>query len=129
MTAGLAVGVGPAGVMAGAKLAEAGGRVGEQIPDNHQDGTGDGDQGPELAAAPDDPPVALAQEAVGPGGGSGGLAQCALEVGIALPGRPELLLGPDWMVRGDSFAQDTRCPAVGNRDMSRPTSARITWAV
>ena len=35
---------------------------------------------------------------------------------------------PDWMVRGDSFAHDTRWPAVGNLLMSRPISARITCA-
>lgn len=40
-----------------------------------------------------------------------------------LSDRPDLLFGPDWMVRGDSFAHDARCPAVGNRDMSRPAAA------
>jgi hypothetical protein len=39
---------------------------------------------------------------------------------LPLPVRPDLLLAPDWMVRGLSFAQDTRCPAVGNRLMSSP---------
>jgi hypothetical protein len=34
-----------------------------------------------------------------------------------LPGRVRL---PDWIVRGDSRAQETRWPAVGNRVMSRP---------
>jgi hypothetical protein len=54
--------VGAGGVVAGAELAVAGGRCGEQVPDDHQDGAGDGDQGLELAAAPDDPPVAFAGE-------------------------------------------------------------------
>ena len=51
----------------GAQLVEAGGGVGEQVPDDDQDGAGDGDQGPELAAAPGDPPVPLAEEGGGPG--------------------------------------------------------------
>jgi len=41
---------------------------------------------------------------------------------------PERFVAPDWMVRGDSFAQDTRWPAVGNLPISRPISARITCA-
>jgi hypothetical protein len=45
-----------------------------------------------------------------------------------LPVSPERLLAPDWMVRGDSFAQGTRCPAVGNLLISRPVPARVTCA-
>jgi hypothetical protein len=58
VAAGLAAGVGAAGVVAGAEIAEPGGGIGEELPDDHQDGAGDGDPGPELAAAPHDPPVA-----------------------------------------------------------------------
>jgi hypothetical protein len=50
-----------AGVVSGAEVVVAGGAVGQQVPDDHQDGAGDGDQGVEFAAALDDPPVALAE--------------------------------------------------------------------
>jgi hypothetical protein len=43
MVACLAVLVDAAGVVAGAQFAEAGGGVGEQVPDDDQDGAGDGD--------------------------------------------------------------------------------------
>ena len=42
VAAGLAVLIDAAGVVAGAELAEPGGGVGEQVPDNDQDGPGDG---------------------------------------------------------------------------------------
>jgi hypothetical protein len=51
VVAGLAVGVGAAGVVAGAEIAEAGGGVCEQVPDDDQDGAGDSDEGLELAPA------------------------------------------------------------------------------
>src|SRR5215203_2796079 len=59
--AGLAVLVDAAGVVVGAQVLEADGGVGQQVPDDHQDGAGDGDQGLELADAPDQAAVALAQ--------------------------------------------------------------------
>jgi hypothetical protein len=59
--AGLAVLVDAAGVVVGAQVVEAGGGVGQQVPNDHQDGPGDGDQGLELADAPDQAAVALAQ--------------------------------------------------------------------
>src|ERR1022692_4336586 len=90
----LAVLVDAAGVVAGAQLAEAGGRVREQVPDDFQDGAGDSDQCPELAAAPGDAPVALAEECIGPAGRGGCLAQDALEAGVALAGPPGLVLSP-----------------------------------
>ena len=37
-----------------------------------------------------------------------------LRYGLPLPVLPPRWLAPDWMVRGDSFAQETRCPGVGN---------------
>ena len=46
-----------------------------------------------------------------------------------MPASPDRLVVPDWMVRGDSRAQDTRCPAVGKRLMSSPISAMMTWAL
>ena len=45
-----------------------------------------------------------------------------------MPVLPPRVSGPDWMVRGHSFAHDTRCAAVGNLLMSSPISARITCA-
>ena len=78
--------VGAAGVVARAEVVEGGRGVGEQVPDDHQDGTGDRDQGLELAAAPDDAPVALAEEGIGLGRGGRGLAEQALEIGVALAG-------------------------------------------
>jgi hypothetical protein len=83
VAAGLAVFVGAAGVVAGAEVAVAGGGVYEQVPDDHQDGARDGDEGLELAAALHDPPVALAEEGVSFSRGGRGLAEGALEVGIA----------------------------------------------
>ena len=126
--AGFLVGVDAAGVVAGAEVVVAGGGVGEQVPDDDQDGAGDGDEGLELAAAVDEAPVAFAEEGVGLGGGGGGLTEDALEVGVALAGFAGAAAGPDWMVRGQSFAQDTRWPAVGNRVMSSPISAMMTCA-
>src|ERR1017187_4571356 len=60
----LAVLVDPAGVEVAAEVAVAGGAVGEQVPDDHQDGTGYGDQGLELAPAPGQAPVAFPEEGV-----------------------------------------------------------------
>ena len=45
-----------------------------------------------------------------------------------MPVRPLLCRGPDWIVRGASFAQDTRWAGVGNWAMSSPISAMMTWA-
>jgi hypothetical protein len=48
-----------------------------------------------------------------------------------LPFRVRVLpcLPADSLLPGHSPAQDARCPAVGNRDMSTPISEMITWAV
>jgi hypothetical protein len=61
VVAGLAIGVGAVGVEVRAQVVEPCGGIGEQVPDDDQDGSGDGDQGFELAAAFDQAPVALAQ--------------------------------------------------------------------
>ncbi|MFC9767103.1 hypothetical protein [Rhodococcus jostii] len=82
-----AFGVDAAGVIVGAEVAEAGKRVGEQVPDDDEDGTGDRDQGFELATVFDEASVAFAEEGVGFGGDGGGLAECALEVRVALTGK------------------------------------------
>ena len=86
MAAGLAVLVDVAGVVVAAEVVVAGAAVGEQVPDDDEDGAGDGDEGLELAAPSGQAPVALAEEGVGAGGRGDGLAQDALEVRIALAG-------------------------------------------
>jgi len=70
-----ALGVDEAVVVVGSQVAEAGERVGEQVPDDDEDGSGDRDQGFELAAAFDEASVAFAEESVGFGGRGGDLAE------------------------------------------------------
>src|SRR4051812_10300612 len=55
------------GVEVGAEVAVAGGGFGEQVPDDDEDRSGDRDEGLQLAAAFDEPAVALAEEGVGLG--------------------------------------------------------------
>src|SRR5437867_3527832 len=77
-----------AGVIeAGAQVVEPEGRVGQQVPDDDQDGTADRDDGASLAASTGDPPVAFTKEGVGLAGGDGGLAEHPSQVGVAVPGR------------------------------------------
>src|SRR5215218_8371772 len=57
-----AVSVAASVVEAGAEIVEAGVGVGQQVPDDHQDGTADRDDGFLGAAAPGDAPVALPEE-------------------------------------------------------------------
>ena len=57
-----------AGVVVGSEVVEAGGGVGQEVPDDDENGAGDRDQGLELAAALDDAAVALTEEGVGSGG-------------------------------------------------------------
>ena len=71
---GLAVLVDPCRVVVAAEVLEARG-VGQQVPDDDQDGAGDRDQGLELAAAFDQPAVPFAEEGVGLGLGGGGFAE------------------------------------------------------
>jgi hypothetical protein len=52
-------------VVAVAEVGEPGGGVGQQVPDDEQDGAGHGDLGFGLAAAASDPVVALAEEGGG----------------------------------------------------------------
>src|SRR5215203_6581637 len=60
-----ALGVDVGVVEAGPQVVEAGGRVGQQVPDDDQDGAADRHDGSLGAAAAGDAPVALAQEGVG----------------------------------------------------------------
>jgi hypothetical protein len=62
VVAGLAARVDAAGAAADAEVVLAAGAVGEQVPDDDQDGAGD--EGLEFAAALEDPPVTLAEEGV-----------------------------------------------------------------
>src|SRR6266705_116475 len=128
VVAGLAVVVDAAGVVVGAEVVEAGGGVGQQVPDDDQDAAGDGGQGLELADAPDQAAVARAEGGVGRGGRGGDLAEYALEVGVAVAGGARAALGAGLDVRGARRAHDTRCAAVGNWPMSSPSSAMMTWA-
>ncbi len=81
-------------VVVGAEVAVGGGGVGEQVPDDDEDGTGDRDERLAFASAFDDAPVALAEEGVGAGGGRGGGAEDAFEVGVALGGLAATALVP-----------------------------------
>jgi len=69
VVAGAAFGVDAAGVVVGAEVVVAQARVGQELPDDHQDRACDRDEGLEFAAAFDDAPVSFAQEGVGFAGG------------------------------------------------------------
>src|SRR4029453_3689688 len=69
-----------------AQVVEAGVGVGEEVPDDDQDGAADRYDGPLGAAAAGDGPVALAQEGVGPAGGRGGLPEHAGQLRVAVAG-------------------------------------------
>lgn len=72
----LAFGVDVAGVVVGAEVVEPDVCVDQQMPDHHEDGAGDGDEGFELGATFDDSPVAFVEEGVRLGGcGGGGLTE------------------------------------------------------
>ena len=102
-----------AGVVVGSEVMEAGEGVGEQVPDDDQDGAGDRNQGLELAAAFDDAAVALAEEGVGLGGCGGGLAERALQVGVALAGAAAAGDGPG--LDGARAWGNGSCPARSRR--------------
>src|ERR1700730_564513 len=76
--------VGAGLVVAGAEVGVPGGGVGEQVPDDDQDGAGAGDLSLGLAAAAGDAPVAFAEEGISAGGADGGLAEAATQVAVAL---------------------------------------------
>jgi len=68
VVSGAAFGVDVLVVVVGAEVVIAQARVGHQVPDDHQDGAGDRDEGLEFASAFDDAPVPFAQEDLGLGG-------------------------------------------------------------
>lgn len=81
-------------VVAGAEVEEWRVGVGEEVPDDHQDGSADGNDCPLGAPASGDAPVALAEEGIGAAGADGGLAQDPGEVAVAVPGARVALLAP-----------------------------------
>jgi len=124
------------GVVVGAEIAEAGGRVGQQVPDDDEDGAGDRDQGLEFAAAFDDAPVAFAKEGVGFGGGGGGLAERTFQVGVVFAGLAgagnrlglDGCVGTAWPMTPDVRGWGTcSCPVrvvEGRATEQRPVGAR-----
>src|SRR5580704_6050741 len=82
--ADLAVAVGFAVVPVGAEVGEPGFGVGEQVPDDDEDGAGDGAFGPVPAEALAEAAEPFAEEGAGAGGAVGGLGVVALEVGVTL---------------------------------------------
>src|SRR5262245_35495464 len=83
----------PADEEVSAEIAEPRAWIREQVPDDDQDGAGDGDQCLELAYPLGETSVALPQEGLGPACGGRRLAQNALEVGVALAGAGGAALG------------------------------------
>src|SRR5215203_6474906 len=81
-----AVGVEAGVVEAGAEVTEAGLWVGQQVPDDDQDGPADRDDRLVGAAAAGDAPVALPKEGIGPPGSHGGLPEHPGQVAVAVPG-------------------------------------------
>ena len=76
--------VGAGLVVAVAEVLVAGVGIGEQVPDDREDGVADGDDRASLAAAPGDAVVSLAEEGIGPGRRGDDLAESGGEPGIAL---------------------------------------------
>ena len=81
-----ALDVGAGVVEAGSEVVVVGVRVGQQVPDDDQDGAADRDDGPLGATPPRDAPVAFPEEGVGPPGRDGGFAEDAGEVRVAVAG-------------------------------------------
>src|SRR5215207_1265487 len=93
--------------------------VGQQVPDDDQDGAADRDDGAVLAAASGDASVALAQEGVGPPSGHGGLPEDPGQVAVAVAGGVlAFSLAGGLLIPGTNLAQEVRWPGVGKRPMS-----------
>ena len=71
-----------------AEVAEAGLVVAEEMPNDHQDGSTDRDDGFLLASSSSDSSVAFAEEGVGPSGAGGRFTEDPGEVAVAVPGGP-----------------------------------------
>src|SRR6266571_783123 len=126
LVAALAAGVEP-GVVVGAELAEAGGRVADDDPGDLADGAGDRDDGFLLAAAAGDAPVARAEVGVGLGGGHGSAAERGTQVGVALAGAAVLGSGAGLDGAAGQPGPGGGVARVGNWVLSRPSSATMTW--
>jgi hypothetical protein len=87
VVASLGEGVDVAVVVVGAELVEASVGVGEEVPDDHQDRSADGDDGFLLSSSSGQASVAGAEEGVGPAGIDRGFAQDAGEVAVPVSGR------------------------------------------
>src|SRR3954447_6336695 len=114
-----ALGVGAGGVVLRSEVDEVSVLVGEQGPDDHENGPADGDDGPLLAAASGDPPIPLPEEGVRAAGTDRGLAEDSGQVAVAVPVPAWPFLRPaDSLTPGAKRAQEARCAGVGNRAMS-----------
>jgi hypothetical protein len=129
VVADLALGVGVAGVEAGTEIVVTDVGVGQQVPDDGQDGAADRDDGFLRAAAAGDAAVALAEGGVGVAGGDGGLAENPGQVGVAVTGAAGAFLFPGGF--GDSGCElrpGAQVSGGGNRSMSSPVAAMATCA-
>jgi hypothetical protein len=83
-------------VPAGPEVGEPGGGVGEELPDDDEDGASDGAFGLVPAEPPGQPAEPLAEERAGVRGAVCGLGAVALEVCVVLSLLRFALPGPDW---------------------------------
>jgi len=88
VVADLSAGADSGVVEVGAEFAEAGIGVGQQVPDDDEDGAADGDDGFLLSSSSGEASVAGAEEGVGPAGIDRGFAQDAGEVAVPCPVEP-----------------------------------------
>jgi hypothetical protein len=108
-----------------------GGTVLEHVVGGGQDRGGDGADRPfRPATAAQAMELGLEVAGLLPAGRPGALHQRGLQPGGALGRRrlEERRLPALSSFLGHRPAQDSRCPAVGKRSMSRPTSETMTWA-
>jgi len=101
-------------VEVGPQIVEVGVVVGQQMPDDDQDGTSDRNDGLLLAAVTGDPSITLTQERVGPAGGHCGFTQDPCEVGIAVTGGPGALLATGGLLHaGGELGPRSQMPGGG----------------
>jgi hypothetical protein len=95
MVADLWFDVAAAGVVIRSQIAEAGGGVRKQLPDNDQNGAGDCYEGFEFAAAFDQAPIAFTQEVSVLAAATAASPSTPLRYGLPLPVLPPRVTGPD----------------------------------
>ena len=116
-------------VVVGAEVVEPGVGVVEKVPGDVQDGSADRDDGPLLATSAGDTSITFARNVSVRPATDRRLTEDSGEVAVARPVAPLPFLRPaDSAMPGAKRAHDARWAAVGNRDMSMPTSAMITQA-